>query len=304
MVVLSVIVATKNRLKLLPGLLESFRKQDLDNSLFEVVIIDSSTDGSWEWLKSQRDSWLSVYREEKLGVAAGRQKGIENAKGERLLFIDDDVIAEPDVFKLHLEAHKKMPNASFIGKTIFDWDKSDDMLLRYVGVTFHPKWYNDNLYELNYRNYFTGNMSSNKKAVIEVGGFDRSYSCYGYEDVDLGYRLEKAGYPLYYMKNAVVKDIGNTTSQDYIRKTIEGGKMKAHMISLHPELTREYRRNFYIPYLYPFFWVYIHTIGFFIERLRIKPKPGQKMPKYMLIHYQIVLWYFQAKGWLAYKRNL
>ncbi len=50
-----------------------------------------------------------------------------------------------------------------------------------------------------------------KQAVLDVGGFDDDYFCY-FEDVDLGFRLQLAGYPSQYVPNAVVDHVGSYSS--------------------------------------------------------------------------------------------
>ena len=53
--------------------------------------------------------------QEKRGAAATRNAGLRMARGELILFIDDDVQAEPDLIRSHLEYQRQNPGASVIG---------------------------------------------------------------------------------------------------------------------------------------------------------------------------------------------
>src|SRR5690606_29619062 len=58
--------------------------------------------------------------EKNLGAAASRNKGIENGKGEWILFLDDDVIADKDILSIYSQAIEEHPDEiGFIGLTAF-----------------------------------------------------------------------------------------------------------------------------------------------------------------------------------------
>lgn len=304
MVELSVVIPTKNRVHFLDGLLDAIKNQDLNNDVFEVIIVDNnSNDSTWEFLNSKHEKWLRILMEEKPGASSARRKGVENAKGERILFIDDDVIPDRDLFRLHLDAHKRNSKSSFIGRVIFDWEESNDALFLFLANNFLPYWYPNNNVRLDYNHYVTSNASSNRDAILKVGGFDTSYNAWGFEDTDLGFRLQKAGYQLNYLKDAIVKDVGNTDSGDYLRKTIEGGKMRRYFLDIHPELWKENKRYRLMPFIYPVLWLYFHSIGFIIDIVVKKIKWKKKLPLYITLHIRFKLWYHQGKGYVAFRSS-
>ena len=51
--------------------------------------------------------------------------------------------------------------------------------------------------------FLTGNASAPRQALIDVGLFDENFTIYGHEDLEFGYRLQKAGYPILYNAGAV-----------------------------------------------------------------------------------------------------
>src|ERR1700712_3528596 len=89
----SVIIPTYNSLELLTVALDALQKQTIAASQFEVLVVDDgSTDGTWPFLTS-RSGWpnLRPLAQPHTGVAgAGRNVGIEHARGKYLFFHDAD----------------------------------------------------------------------------------------------------------------------------------------------------------------------------------------------------------------------
>ena len=107
---LTVIIATFNRSAYLQKLLISLTRQTLRGKAFEVVLIDDgSTDDTRSLASSFSDKLnLSYYFQENSGAAAARNQGIAKARGDILVFLDDDDFAAPDLLSEHLKIHKKI----------------------------------------------------------------------------------------------------------------------------------------------------------------------------------------------------
>ncbi|MEA2626350.1 MAG: hypothetical protein QOD06_2395 [Candidatus Binatota bacterium] len=95
----SVIVCTRNRSALLGGSLDSLSRQGFPAGEFEVLVVDNaSTDGtaevvaSWQATSSTRSRYL---REDRIGLDHARNRGIAEAAGEIIVFLDDDARADP-----------------------------------------------------------------------------------------------------------------------------------------------------------------------------------------------------------------
>lgn len=94
---LTILVCTHNRADLLRGALESLELQSLPRDRFEVLVVDNaSTDGTpgvvAECAARGRVDLRSV-REEELGLDAARNRGIREAAGTFVAFLDDDARA-------------------------------------------------------------------------------------------------------------------------------------------------------------------------------------------------------------------
>src|SRR5215468_7947198 len=88
----SVVVRSFNRLPMLCELLGALLRQDHDD--FEIVVVEQSTDRASEDVarlsRIARDPRVRILRHSPLGGPAARNAGVRAARGELLVFIDDD----------------------------------------------------------------------------------------------------------------------------------------------------------------------------------------------------------------------
>jgi glycosyltransferase involved in cell wall biosynthesis len=185
---LSVITPTHNRMGLLEGLLLSLETQTYDN--FEVVVaVDGSTDGTLALLEAYKRRvpfGLEVLVLLGLGRAAARNAAIGRSSGEVLVFLDDDLTLSPEVLARHAAFHQVLKRHVAVGAVRFP-----DGVVRFPKS---PDWMN-----------FSGcNVSVARSVVQELGGFDLAFAEYGGEDLELGYRLLKAGNRYKALQNAEV----------------------------------------------------------------------------------------------------
>lgn len=102
---ISVIVPVHNVEKYLPRCLESIRKQDFSN--LEIICInDGSTDASSSLLEisAQLDPRITVINQPNSGVSAARNRGLDTASGEIIMFVDADDFLVPGACKVVAQA--------------------------------------------------------------------------------------------------------------------------------------------------------------------------------------------------------
>jgi hypothetical protein len=105
----SVIIPTYNRADLLPRALDSVLEQTFDD--FEVLVIDdASTDDTREVIQAYADSPVQYMRQPKnRGVSAARNRGLREAKGELIAFLDSDDEWLPKKLKLQVQRFREQP---------------------------------------------------------------------------------------------------------------------------------------------------------------------------------------------------
>ena len=94
---ISVIMLTYNRENFINRAIESILNQTFQD--FEFIIVDNgSTDKSGQIAEeyAKRDKRIRVIHRERGNIGAGRNTGLDVAKGNYIAFIDDDDWAEPD----------------------------------------------------------------------------------------------------------------------------------------------------------------------------------------------------------------
>ncbi|NBI29357.1 glycosyltransferase family 2 protein [Chengkuizengella marina] len=222
----SVILPIYNAKNLLKASLLTFTYQVLEHDdSFEVIVVDDgSTDGTDEVVSSLELNYKIEYiylpRTEKSSRSAARNKGIEVASGDVLLFVDGDHLVPPNFINEHLRFHKVYDNFAIIGFRQF-LSKGDipmDKLKEGFSVKMFPpiiklderfqvvNQFSENFSNLEYIWYlfWTCNCSVKRNIVEKIGGFDEDFIHWGLEDCEFGYRLYKQGVRFAYNRESIV----------------------------------------------------------------------------------------------------
>lgn len=183
-ITISLIIPTYNRAALLKGALESAVNLDYPPDRYEIIVVDNgSTDGTSTMVKHARDKnpgfRLGYIREERLGLHNARHAGVWAAKGNILLFTDDDATFHPRWLRAYAEAFESYPEMAAAGGPVrASWDvPPPPWLIEFIGdaKTFGMlslmEPYND--FRLNTDGMFYGvNMAIRTNVLLETGGFN------------------------------------------------------------------------------------------------------------------------------------
>lgn len=207
---LSVLIPTYNRKEILLKTLAAYQEQSARQEILEILVLDDeSTDGTPEAVSefsAGSDLPVRYLRLTHGGQAAVRNCGIREAKGKLILFGDDDIIPGPNLVAEHLAWHKKYPQP-FVGILgLVEWAPE-------VNPTPFMQWLGKEGFfqyarlkageEAGFGCFYSCNLSLKTHFVRENGIFDEDFKSYGFEDTELGYRLEKKGFRLLYNPDAV-----------------------------------------------------------------------------------------------------
>jgi len=106
---LSVVIPTYNRLPILRKCLQALEEQRLEAPVerYEVVLVDDgSTDNTVHWLDAHATAFphVRLIRQDHGGPAEGRNRGVEHAHGDVIVFIDSDLVVTPSFLVCHARA--------------------------------------------------------------------------------------------------------------------------------------------------------------------------------------------------------
>jgi glycosyltransferase involved in cell wall biosynthesis len=183
---------------------------------WEFLVIDNGcSDGTPELLA--RHAWpagwqVRVAREDKLGLSNARNRAVAEARGEYVIFMDDDETADPD----WLRAYERLIDAqhpdAFGGRQVVLFEDVRppwlrDELLGFLGELSRA----DCIVPLTdpYTSFYGGNFGFRKALVGRVGGFDamlgrKGSDNTGGEEVDFYRRLLAAGFKVWWTPEAVI----------------------------------------------------------------------------------------------------
>ena len=184
MIEASIVIPTYNRKSILEKCLEALFNQNYPNDKYEIVLInDGSTDETDKMVASLDPPCRLRYvrNNKRLGVPKSRNRGIRLARGKYIICVDSDIIVVPEFAQEHLKYHRLYGDGIVNGELIYISS------LEQVGKKRKGVW------DISFSSFNTANVSVRKKHIDKVGGFDVDLLPYGWQDVELGYRLKKIG---------------------------------------------------------------------------------------------------------------
>lgn len=170
---------------------------DQEGAFEAIVVDDGSTDGTAEMAESLRlPVPVRVLRQPHRGRAAARNLGAARAAAPILLFLDADIRPTPGFVAAHLRHYQNGDRLGVQGRTVQHPDTLTTTFMR--ATNLFPDLTPRRRQNLSPLHVMTSNFSVGAALFREVGGFDEAFRGYGWEDIELGFRLRQAGVRLHY----------------------------------------------------------------------------------------------------------
>lgn len=209
----------------------------------ELIVVDNnSPDDSLTYLQPQFPGVHFIASAENLGFAKACNLGLQQATGQYIVFLNPDTIVPEDCFRSCIRFFETHPQAGALGIKMLDgkgrflkeskraFPSPMTSLFKLFGLaTLFPSSKTFSKYHLGHLNENEDHevdvlagafMMIPKEVLNKVGGFDETFFMYG-EDVDLSYRIQKAGYTNYYFAGShIIHFKGESTrkgTMNYVR---------------------------------------------------------------------------------------
>ncbi|PWT77137.1 MAG: glycosyl transferase family 2 [Bacteroidetes bacterium] len=240
-VILSVIIVNYNVKFFLEQCLCSVRKSILQqkelSSASEIIVVDNhSTDGSLEWLSPAFSEIHFIKNETNTGFSAACNQGLKKATGKYLLFLNPDTILPENFFQVCISFLESNQTAGAVGVRMIDgagnflkeskrgFPSPWASFCRLSGISSvfpRSRWFSYyymghlNEHQTHSVDVLSGAcMLATKAALEKTGGFDENFFMYA-EDIDLSYRILKAGFSNYYLPlTTIIHFKGESTRKD------------------------------------------------------------------------------------------
>lgn len=239
---LSIVICTHNRSEVLDGTLDSLSKIEISaGTSVELIVVmngctDSTRDVVHNWVGRMPFS-MRLVDEQRLGLSHARNRGLSEARGEKIAFLDDDVQVSPGWLIGLVKTFARFQVDILAGRTLLWWRDCPP-----------PEWWSDHLtwvvsgfdrgradHELDRPTGVGANFAITRSAYERVGHFDPGLGrsgnkLAGGEESDYLRRAERSGLKAAYSAGATVDHLvpAKRVSQDYIL-----------------EVTRQYARAYY-----------------------------------------------------------
>ena len=184
---------------------------------FEVVVVnDCSTDDSAEISREKGARVISTPKQ--TGPASARNLAVASANGDVLLFVDADVVVKPDTLGKIAEHFERRPEISAVFGSYDDEPAERNFLSQYKNLQHHFVHQNSNSKA---STFWSGLGAVRKKIFLEHGGFDcEKFAVPSIEDIDLGFRMRKAGHEILLDPNIQAKHLKKWEVVSHLRTEI------------------------------------------------------------------------------------
>ena len=207
---LSVITPTRDRASILTRCLDALAAQSLDPDRYEILVVDDgSTDDTPAVIEAARRTASCDIRgfrlDQRAGIPAARNLAVREARGTLIVFVDSDEFAPPSFLATHLNCHRQRgPNVICRGPVIV------------THSLFKPFDTRGGILDMSTAYFDTDNASVRRDHLLRAGLFDEAFYPYGWEGLDLGFRLRALGLRRVFLRDAAIYHYRPEVSPDVL----------------------------------------------------------------------------------------
>jgi len=221
---LSVVIPTHQRPAQLSCCLEALSHQNYPHDRFSVIVVDDgSSSPPSDVIRETRDRLaVDLIQQPHAGPAAARNTGAQRARGDLLVFTDDDCTPDPGWLRALASAHLETPNAALGGFTVNAlagnvYSEASQLLIDYLYACFNAD-------PTSARFVTSNNFAVPSEAFREIGGFSTDFPLAAGEDRELCDRWVAKGQSIRYVPGARVEHHHGLTPRRFLRQHFGYGR--------------------------------------------------------------------------------
>ncbi len=182
----------KNSARVVKTAFDSISIQDYPHELLKLIIVDDSSDNTLSLameFAQKTDIKTFVTSSKGKGLGAARQIVVDNAEGDYMVWVDDDLVLPKDFIRKHVEFMEKNPNVGAARGINIQVAPKKTIITTVEYALLIP------LNSVDQKAFATGGAIFRLKALESVGGFDVRIKGAG-EDLDVTRRIRESGWAL------------------------------------------------------------------------------------------------------------
>ena len=231
----SIIIPTYNRKDLLLSILHSLTCQTFPFDSYEVVVVDDgSTDDTREIVNEVFPYFLLYIKQTNQGSASARNTGAKQARGDLLIFLDDDMLVNNRYIEGLAEEHQRYPRIIGMAKHQYNYLNNASLFERIYTPLMYSWEYSIGLDGsfVDFTRCETNNLSVEQSSFFELGMMQdiAGDGPTWWGDIDFGYRAHKAGFKFRISGLAICSHI------DYSYRSLRTACLRAYKASKYAVL--------------------------------------------------------------------
>jgi hypothetical protein len=218
-IAISVIIVNWNTKNILTNCIDSIY-QTIDSLSCEVIVVDnSSSDGSQEFLQERYPQVIKIFNPVNRGFGAANNQGFAVMKGKYALLLNSDTILTPGAINKLYSFARAHPQVAIVCGQLLNADgtrqnsiaafpklltlAANTSLLEYLFPCWYPSKRYKHAFPIEVDSAIGACMLIQKKALDEVGFFDERYFFF-FEETDLAYAFSRKGWSVYHISDAFI----------------------------------------------------------------------------------------------------
>ena len=238
---ISVVIPSLNGAGRLPETLGAIANQTVGAPVEVIVVDDGSSDPTARLAASAPMPWNAVVvvgHETPRGRAAACNAGIRAAHAPTIVILDDDMTLDAGALEAHLRFHRENPRRAALGRIVQSGDPGADCFARFLAreEANRERQLEAARDDVPFALALTGHFSAPRALLLEAGGYDERIRRYGYEDIELAFRLTQRGVRIVYLPQAGALHRAFMTDLDkYLERHVEVGAVARELAGRYPD---------------------------------------------------------------------